>query len=133
MQMGKSFWNWTPGEYNYSIQAEGFSEKTGSFTIDTNPQQVEIVVSQTNSLDKVIENQIRIYPNPVVEQLNIDIPAGYFTSFHVTDLTGKVIISDKIFENQVQKHLKVEALGKGFYLLIIEGNKANYQAKFIVW
>jgi uncharacterized repeat protein (TIGR01451 family) len=72
-------------------------------------------------------NRIEIYPNPVSDQLNIELPSGLrLNSIELFDIQGKPI---KIFDNQSK--LDLSAIKKGIYILKLETDQGSYHHKII--
>ncbi len=72
-------------------------------------------------------NQIKIYPNPVNDKLNINLPTDLqLHSIELFDVQGKRI---KVFEDQTE--LNFSAFQKGVYLLRVETNKGGFHKKII--
>jgi uncharacterized repeat protein (TIGR01451 family) len=78
----------------------------------------------TNAFDA---GQIRIYPNPVSDNLNIDLPSGLkLNSVELFDIQGKLI---KVFNDQ--KELDLSEVQKGVYILRLDTNQGVYNHKII--
>ena len=76
---------------------------------------------QLNSTQK-----LTIYPNPVNDQLNLQLnEQQLFSNLRIIDLTGKVILEKQV-ENQAEQ-IDVSTLPKGMYYIQVN----NEQAKFI--
>jgi uncharacterized repeat protein (TIGR01451 family) len=72
-------------------------------------------------------SQIKIYPNPVKNNLNIELPSGLFiNSIALYNIQGKRI---RIFKNQ--NELDFSTVQKGFYILKLDTDKGMYNHKVI--
>lgn len=76
----------------------------------------------TSDVEKVA---ISIYPNPVVDKLQI-VTSEKIETIAVFDMSGRAIRA-KVLNNELQ----VNDLAKGIYILIVKTDKGNYQKKFI--
>lgn len=78
--------------------------------------------------NKLTDNQIKIYPNPVVNKINIDEGNNKILSYSIYSIDGKMVKSDKFSENQIN----VSNINKGSYILVckLENGKLAKQ-KFI--
>ncbi len=91
--------------------------------------QTDTLVEKPLSLfEKHLENNIIIYPNPTISQLNISNPAGIdIVRIKVYDFTGRVVM-DKEFSEQIS----TADLISGSYILELNDEDNNsYTAQFI--
>lgn len=75
------------------------------------------------SIEDSVEG-INIYPNPVVELLNVDLSAddlNRLVSIYVTDVTGRVYLSISKSELKSKNELNVSDLTSGLYILRLQG------------
>lgn len=82
--------------------------------------------SGINNHLKLLKN-IRIFPNPSSESINIDFDATYF-DFRIVDLAGKVIQIENGIQN---KSINISKLNSGHYFIIIKSNGEYYSGQFI--
>ena len=90
--------------------------------------KVENNVLSTNDIHQT-KNEIKIYPNPVTEKLNIKVSNGFnVNNVRVLDLLGKVI-----YEEHNTNTIDLSALKKGVYILNTTSNlnKTPTYIKFI--
>ena len=74
------------------------------------------------------KSQIKVYPNPVVDALNID--AAYkVTSVKVFDLSGKVVSTYSL--NQVKNQVNLGKLTPGVYMVTIQTEKGIETVKIV--
>jgi len=72
-------------------------------------------------------NQIKIFPNPVNDQLNIELPNNLnLNSMELLNIQGKRV---KTFENQSE--LDVSDVQKGVYILRLETDQGTFNQKLI--
>ena len=72
-------------------------------------------------------NTLKLYPNPVVSFLNVNIDSNLINQpYSIIDGLGRVVLNGKL--NEVDTVINVEQLSKGIYYLKISGNSAS---KFI--
>jgi uncharacterized delta-60 repeat protein len=70
---------------------------------------------------------LSFYPNPTKSVLNLQLPNGVrIDKIMITDLTGKVVLSQK--ENSIQ--VNVEQLPYGMYIIEVFSSKGNFASKF---
>ncbi len=76
-------------------------------------------------------DQLKIYPNPVLDMLTIIYEAsGQDSEYKLTDITGKVVMAGQLDSSGV-KVLQLSALEKGLYLLTIYENNRVSAAKVL--
>lgn len=89
------------------------------------------------STDKFSENKnnIIVYPNPVKDQIFINIPNHnlFFTTATLSDMTGKIILKEKIFSdgNGIFSLNIANKKVKGIYMLNISGESLNRSFKIV--
>ncbi|MGL5888804.1 MAG: T9SS type A sorting domain-containing protein, partial [Bacteroidia bacterium] len=68
-------------------------------------------------------NNLQIWPNPSSGQLNFSIPAGAGKlEIQVSDMTGRILISETIPENTLYGVLNTESLPGGKYILSVKSD-----------
>jgi len=71
---------------------------------------------------------IKTYPNPVEDEINIDFPDQLANSpLRIVNLSGQIVYS----QNALSKKLSVRNLPSGTYFLIIEADRKMISNKFI--
>lgn len=86
------------------------------------------------STDKVELNDLKIYPNPTTNILNIEFSTTDIekVKFDIFDLNGRLIKSvSKENSNQINQQINVESLQTGTYILVINTGKYTSTHKFI--
>jgi len=72
------------------------------------------------------------YPNPVVDVLNLTVENSHDSYFNVYDLTGKVIIQNISFTQNVgNSFIDVSTLNSGIYLLEMTDGQQRYTKRFV--
>jgi Leucine-rich repeat (LRR) protein len=136
------------GTYTWSVM-----DGSGSATIDANGLLTAItdgtvtVIANANANDAsgiagtatiTISNQsvglkeatlqsISIYPNPVQNQLFIEITEGKISAINILGLSGKVVLSNPNYT----KSIDVSGLSKGIYILKIETENGVSATRFV--
>lgn len=130
-----SFPNGNGGDIYYRFpirfQSDGKILVGGGFNAFKNVTASKIVRltgSPVLSLNKFGKKDFKIYPNPVKEFLNINIPDNDFViEYSIYDISGKKITSNKLLENKID----VRSLPEGVYILKIKKDKKIFENKFI--
>ena len=96
---------------------------TYGWTITDAGQEANCVLNT----DEFETNSIKLYPNPVISVLNVNIGSNLINqTYTIIDGLGRVVLNGKL--NDVESTINVEQLSKGIYYLKVSGNSAT---KFI--
>ncbi len=79
--------------------------------------------------DPIAQTPVKIYPNPVKNQLTVNTFATVAESYKIVDLTGKTVSSGSISESESQ--IDMTALSNGIYILHLQGNQQQSAHKII--
>jgi uncharacterized delta-60 repeat protein len=117
--------------YSTSIQNDGKIIIGGKFTSYNGSSRNRIArINGDKNLgaSNVDKNSMNIYPNPVNNLLQIQIPNDIvITSYKISDILGKVIIEQKTNSNLIN----TETLSKGLYIIEVISGKDKFTSKFI--
>lgn len=113
------FLDWTIGQ-NFST-----TQTNGTVSLAAGIHQPKLV-TETLQVLKAINPNIRVYPNPVVNLLQVEPTDTESLTLTLTDLNGKVLISAT--DN---KTLDLSELSNGIYLLTIRTEEYTSQHKII--
>lgn len=93
-------------------------------------QEWEDFCSSLLSVEELSENNISLFPNPVTDQLNIELADRVqYAEVTVIDLTGKVLQKETISGNRAS--LNISTLPKGLYFLKIREQGRSMVMKFM--
>jgi hypothetical protein len=85
-----------------------------------------VVVSSVAEINE--STLIHVYPNPVKNELFVDVDASYIGKIgHVFDFVGKVIYTQKL--TSASNRITVNELSKGIYFLQIEGVQNKWKVQ----
>ncbi len=76
-----------------------------------------------------IQQNVKLFPNPAYEFVNIDLSNGDFNSLKIYDICGKLLIEKLITDTHIE--LNISNLNSGIYIIQIEGKQGNFQQKLI--
>ena len=112
-------------------------ENTAAIYFDQNPpiitnttqhQFVELLLS---SHDFSVDNmKIKVFPNPVIDSLELVLPETGDYAVQIYDFMGRIISIDTI-ENKQSAQLDLSQLNKGHYILKVINSKGSSQIKII--
>ncbi len=117
-----------PMVLNYCIGSSASNDIPG-----TNPHGQEdawFVFGNPGAINEYPIN-IKIYPNPVTEQVHIQVENHKIKTLQLYDLTGKLLINDSIKSFQDEYSLNLQNLKPGNYLLKIFTDKGEAIKKLI--
>jgi uncharacterized protein (TIGR02145 family) len=86
-----------------------------------------------NDINSQEQSQLKVYPNPAKENLNIEIlpPVAGEATITVTDIAGKAIISDREYFDNSKQTFVIAGMQEGLHIVNVRGNGYQYSAKFI--
>lgn len=92
---------------------------------------IDFKVTQANSINKYqIKKQISVYPNPVANQLNVNLTTySDAITAKIYDILGNSINTEKVGENNLA--FNTSNLKKGVYFIELTDGKNTYISKFI--
>lgn len=91
-----------------------------------------IPIQMVNTKDIIQAEQLKIFPNPVIETLQIDLPnTNKNGQFQVINMAGQLILTEKI-SNKKHQAIDVSKLSSGFYILKYQDEEGIiYTNKFV--
>ena len=125
------FW-WSSSEGSTTIALHrSLAYSNSGFGSSTNPKvhgfSVRCIVGDILSNSTFETSKLQIYPNPVVNVLNVNANYNLINQpYTIIDGLGREVLNGKL--NEVDTTINVEQLSKGIYYLKISGNSAS---KFI--
>lgn len=81
---------------------------------------------QIDHAKKTLSNKLQIYPNPVIKNINLEIPAHEY-SYTILDLKGSIIS----FGYNQTGYINVSNLREGIYILIVRTDNELFYNKFM--
>jgi hypothetical protein len=95
------------------------------------------IISKDNELSGINEmaevGSIKNYPNPTADAINISFPElGVKAIVQLTDVYGRLIISEEIFSTGSVFSLSVDYLEEGVYFLVISTSKEKTATKVVI-
>ena len=108
------------GMYDIRITAEDLGGLTSfaDFTLVINP----------TSIYEFAALELSVYPNPVVDVLNLELPGNGSYHYLIFDNMGREVLSGRI---QGEQRISVNTLASGTYILRVMGETKLYQSRFV--
>jgi len=88
-------------------------------------------INELSSKELNSNNIVKVYPNPVLDELNIIFDEPTNVDVLLTDLTGKQVYS-KYFINKNAIVINTEIFPKGTYILTVKNQNQNHSQKIII-
>lgn len=107
-----------PGEYDYSVEKEGFETKNGTIRVGRADveENVTLIIKTGITEDNELSG-LKIYPNPFNDQITID-DVSQVKRIRIIDITGQLVKDIPASGNVVS----TTDLSEGIYLFIIESH-----------
>ncbi|MFA7687568.1 MAG: YCF48-related protein [Moheibacter sp.] len=126
---------WYDNNSEMNMSAIHFADETIGYIVGFNQEKGTIWKNETgiNTMDtneQERNNEIKVYPNPVSNELNIIFEKPIKANITLTDITGKQIYSKSFHENQVK--INTSAFPKGTYILSVKTETKNVTKKIII-
>jgi len=88
-------------------------------------------INTMSTTDETLKDEIKIYPNPVSNELNVVLENPEKAEVVLTDITGKLIFN-KSFENKSKITIHTSEFHKGTYILTVKTRHENFSQKVII-
>lgn len=102
----------------------------GCYSPDTIMSNCLSIANVTSVTDVRFNSNIKVYPNPVDDKLNIELIDFQNTSIKLIDLFGNVVLTQNVKSNKTQ--IQTSSFAKGLYNLEIISNGKLYNKKVII-
>lgn len=115
------------GTYTITLKATNASGSA------TSSQTIQVTTCAGINENSILADNVRLYPNPAKDFVNIDLPASYSDSytFTLTNILGKVIMSEKVPAKD-KVSINLSNLTKGIYFLSVEAKGQKTTKKLVV-
>lgn len=106
---------------------------TDDGAIDEKSDNVMITVEGSASIDEEQVQLFNLFPNPVKDMLQVNLPAGNYSHIEITDLSGKRLIHKSVSPGQRKMMINVEQLPPSQYIfMLMKENGQEKQTKLFV-
>jgi len=122
------FFRWSPGDTNtYNYQGQNLTPQNAEITYNFNADYPSYIMLPKLDTSYYVgtkkENQqtskMNLYPNPAKEEVNVVWNTPIKDKIQIYDLTGTLIRSIPVVEDQLKQKINVQDLRKGIYLVNI--------------
>ncbi|MFZ9955916.1 MAG: T9SS type A sorting domain-containing protein [Flavobacteriales bacterium] len=105
---------------------------TGTYSIDWIKigDQTGLVTDGVNELSSV--SNFSVFPSPATSEVNLKFTAQEATTVTLTDITGRVMVSEQVAAGSVSKTYNVSNFAQGLYFVTISGANGQTTEKFMV-
>lgn len=113
------------GDYNYTIQKQGYDEYSASLTVQNEAQEIMVSLNATNIANEPVS--LNIYPNPTNGLITVEADGKYLVE--IVNSCGQITYSQKI-DNTTTIDLRNHT--SGIYFLTAKSNKHTTTQKIYV-
>ena len=113
-------------------EIEFFIDSSVQQSID--PHRFSVKVDNINlNVDEFNKNDIVVYPNPVLNTLNINLSNALVNNatINIFDLNGRLVTQKKYNDIQNKVSINVNSLNQGVYIIEIQDGETSYKSKFV--
>jgi hypothetical protein len=121
---GNIYWNLQDN----AIQANRNNSQFGKMFL-SDVQKPDITGIFDNAMAKY---SLKVYPNPVKDILNIQIPSSEYQSLQITDLAGKAVLNRSIQRTDGYETVDVSHLVAGMYIVTVNSSNNSLRTKIVV-
>lgn len=130
------FWDFGDGNTSNEIEpSHDYSVIEGQFDVQLivsdgcfSDTTIETVLISPLGLNKILKNEIEIYPNPTEGIINIKSESLIYMQYSILDYLGRVIIFNKPL---LSNSINCSSLNNGFYFIKFENENSNSIIPFI--
>jgi hypothetical protein len=120
---------------NVDCQYMGTTTSSDSYVVNVPARSVVTLHSKFEDVISSNEEQftsadMSVYPNPTKGNLTVSLPSSNYNSIEVTDLSGRVVLTQTVRNNHDNVQVSLEELQKGMYIISAKG--ANTLRKKVV-
>lgn len=112
---------------NSEGQANFQLNQLGEHIISADGEEILIHVNQATAIDEIAKPSIHIFPNPVKNDLNLQLNEGQIQEIKIYNLAGQIIF----YSNDSKSVINVSNLRPGNYLLHIRTKNSVYNQSFV--
>jgi len=103
----------------------------GSGKIDA--QKTMKAIENSFGIESIHNNDIvSIFPNPSNGKFTLKLKDETIKNIQIFDITGKLVYSEQIINNETQKEINLSNMTSGIYLLKLTGDKYTLQSKLML-
>ena len=113
-----------PGEVMVGLPAASVNDLAGNMNAESSTSWI---YNHVDALNSIADAQVKIYPNPVSNDLHIDLPAE--ANIKIITLSGKVVFAK---ENVTQETINVDGIDPGVYIVQILNSEGVQQHKIVI-
>lgn len=121
-----SYFNYIEADTDHTITLTSYDDYD-ELRLENYPGYIAIYRNVSLSIAEKFINQIKVYPNPVQDKLNIDYKGSDFLTLNILDIRGAVILENVTLSPTID----TSQLSKGLYFLEIKSDHGEMIVKFI--
>ncbi|MCK9452481.1 MAG: T9SS type A sorting domain-containing protein [Bacteroidales bacterium] len=117
-----------PGTYTYEVNVAAYEAVNGSISITEENITETVIMDIFVGLAEASPEQLRVYPNPAEDLLNLENLPNEISYIRILDLQGRMVFEQQNFNFS---SLNISQLKSGCYIISVNNSTNLYQSKFI--
>lgn len=122
------FEGYEPGQYNYSVTIQGFTEKEGTIEI-IESDVTEKISMQTTGINDIDLSGLKVYPNPAHNIINVESSSLHINCIQLVDCKGRILYRTQKVKSKHE--INISDFKSGVYILRITTNESVYTKEII--
>jgi Leucine-rich repeat (LRR) protein len=114
---------------NQAGKVEIKAVQTGNNEYEPAETSIAITVDVATGIENVLKNAIQIYPNPIVQELNIKFEKNENRMIYIYDLSGHLMFQKESYSNS--EKLNISTYKRGMYILKIQSESETINHKIL--
>lgn len=102
-----------------------------NFGVDSTVMKFAVDIVLVDGIPTLNDKAFNIFPNPVNDMLNVNLPSSNCTISQIVDLSGRTVYSEKLGTGQIMQAISTKNLKSGYYILIVTDNEGIHRRQFI--
>lgn len=91
----------------------------------------KVTVSAPDAVADELSDKIKVYPNPVNDEINVSIPdVQNMNSLTIIDYTGKLVFMKEL-KGEKNFRINVKGLTPGLYIICVNGKNTSFNERFV--
>ena len=117
-----------PGTYTYEVNVAAYEAVNGSISITEENITETVIMDIFVGLAEASPEQLRVYPNPAEDFLNLENLPKAISHIRILDLQGRMVFEQHGFKTN---SINIRHLPSGEYVIVVEGNGFVQKLKFL--
>lgn len=122
-----------PAQYNGQVVYIGYlHDATDMFLLFLDDIYLEGCTSTPVAVNQVMDNEVRVYPNPSNGQFKVSLGQGRYNTARVMNAMGQVVWQNTTFGNAATIDVDMSGAASGAYILRLDGAEGHSHHKIVL-